>query len=62
MTGAVAIRGGQPDEVEVAALLIALAALRAPVTTTTARARQPWTRPTHYTAPTSWRGAGRSPR
>jgi anti-sigma factor RsiW len=62
MTGAVAIRGGHPDDVEIAALFIALATLRAsPVTTTGTRARQPWARPARYTAPTSWRGVGRSP-
>ncbi|KOX34832.1 hypothetical protein ADK67_02700 [Saccharothrix sp. NRRL B-16348] len=63
MTGAVAIRGGHPDEVEIAALFIALATLRAsPSTTTRARARaRQWARPARYTAPTSWRGVGRSP-
>ncbi|MFE9747910.1 hypothetical protein ACFYOT_23655 [Saccharothrix saharensis] len=56
MTGAVVIRGGRPDEVEIAAVLIALATLREPAPTP-APARRTGTRPARYTAPTSWRGA-----
>ncbi|MCE6998197.1 hypothetical protein LZG04_25860 [Saccharothrix sp. S26] len=62
-TGEGAIRGGRPDEVEIAALLIAPAPLRASTGLSQVdRVRSPWTRPARRTAPTSWRGAGRAPR